>query len=276
MTQLTVHDGTSPFDRIKQTRPDGSEFWSARKLQSLMAYARWENLQPALARAMQAASNTGMDVAGNFLRSQEVSGRRGPAREDYELTREAAYLLAMNGDPAKPEVAAAQAYFAARTVQAETIETRMPAVAESLANPATLSRLDILRMALESEEQRLQIEARNRELEPKADAYDTYMTAEGGHLVREVAKTLRQEWPGLRVHELFNFLVAERLLFRRSAPICGQNMYDAKSEHVPRHFLVTATTVQHSDGRLCAHTTVNVTPAGVELIRRRIRSRTVA
>lgn len=125
MSTLAHRDGSSPFDRIKQVRPDGSEFWRARQLQSLMAYARWENLQPALARAMQAASNTNMDVTSNFLRSQEVSQRRGPAREDYELSREAAYLLAMNADPAKPEVAAAQSYFATRTVQAESIENEL-------------------------------------------------------------------------------------------------------------------------------------------------------
>ncbi|MGZ9830199.1 phage antirepressor KilAC domain-containing protein [Tsukamurella ocularis] len=36
------------------------------------------------------------------------------------MTRFAAYLIAMNGDPRKPEVAAAQAYFAIRTREAET------------------------------------------------------------------------------------------------------------------------------------------------------------
>jgi DNA-damage-inducible protein D len=124
VSELIKASGRSPFDRIKQARPDGSEFWSARALQGLMGYRRWENLGPVIARAMQGASNTAMDVTGNFLRSQEVSGTRGPAREDYELSRRAAYLVAMNGDPNKPEVADAQAYFAERTHQAEVIEQR--------------------------------------------------------------------------------------------------------------------------------------------------------
>ncbi len=43
--------------------------------------------------------------------------------EDYELSRFACYLVAMNGDPRKSAIASAQAYFAIRTRQAERIET---------------------------------------------------------------------------------------------------------------------------------------------------------
>lgn len=39
--------------------------------------------------------------------------RAGRPREDVILTRRAAYLVAMNGDPRKTEVAFAQQYFAA-------------------------------------------------------------------------------------------------------------------------------------------------------------------
>lgn len=124
---LTPAGAASPFDRIRQVRADGSEFWSARRLQGLMGYTKWQNLYTVVARAMQAASNTGMDVARDFLQVAQVTdaGNLGPKnREDYELTRQAAYLVAMNGDPNKPEVAAAQAYFATRTQQAELVEQR--------------------------------------------------------------------------------------------------------------------------------------------------------
>ena len=112
--------GSSPFDKIRRTDAYGREYWLSRELQPLMGYSRYENLAPAMNRAMISARNQGMDVEGVFLRSQEnPSELGGRPREEYRLTRAAAYLLAMNGDPKKPEVAAAQYYFTFMTRRAE-------------------------------------------------------------------------------------------------------------------------------------------------------------
>ncbi|MBM4603131.1 hypothetical protein GS575_09305 [Rhodococcus hoagii] len=146
--EVDVHDSTalapnstgSPFDAIRQVRPDGSEFWSARALMPLLGYSAWRNFRVPLERAMTSAGNQGHDVIVNFAGSRKAS-RTNPA-EDFQLSRFAAYLVAMNGDPNKPEVAEAQAYFAIRTREAET-------------RPA--SQLDILRAAID------QIEVAQRE-----------------------------------------------------------------------------------------------------------------
>ncbi|MFW9060343.1 BRO family protein [Corynebacterium striatum] len=137
-----ISEPPSPFDAIKNTDTEtGTEFWSARDLMPLMGYPRWNEFKVPLERAMKSAEVQGNDVATLFRGSAEKTSGR--PREDFHLTRFAAYLVAMNGDPNKPEVAAAQAYFAVKAREAET----RPAF-----NPAQLTRRDILTMALEAEE----------------------------------------------------------------------------------------------------------------------------
>lgn len=118
----SVPDSPS-FDLLRQTRADGSEFWSARDLMGPLGYDRWENFAAAIERAKAAAQNQGIDAADAFPQVTQVrdAGNLGVQRRaDVELSRFAAYLVAMNGDPRKPEIAAAQSYFAVKTRQAET------------------------------------------------------------------------------------------------------------------------------------------------------------
>lgn len=198
-------EGLSPFDRLRD--PDNR--WSTRKLQILMGYSRWENLAPALKRAMISARNEGLDVEDNFLRSQEVAGQRGPAREDFRLTRHAAYLLAMNGDPSKPEVAAAQTYFARKTREAET-RSQAPALPQDYE--------EALVHLLSKVRENKQLESRVRELEPAAQSWQTLAAAEGDYSVADAAKFLSRDG-GIATgrNRLFNTLLEFRWTYRQQA-----------------------------------------------------------
>ncbi|OMC11147.1 hypothetical protein A5734_24320 [Mycolicibacterium fortuitum] len=168
MSELETTGDQSPFDAIRRLRADGSEYWSARDLMPVMGYGAWREFKVPVDRAMKSATNQGVDVEKNFGRSTKVSGQRGPAAEDYELTRFAAYLVAMNGDPNKPEVASAQAYFAIRTRQAETsqaIDLSDP-LAVIAAESARVSRaVEIARgerIRAEKAEKKLEVEQKRR------------------------------------------------------------------------------------------------------------------
>lgn len=121
--QSQAWGSASPFDTIRRSRPDGSEYWMARELMPLQGYGKWERFASAIDRAKIAAANTGVDVSTAFVQVTQLpgAGNLGDQRRyDYELSRFACYLVAMNGDPRKPEVARAQAYFAVRAREAET------------------------------------------------------------------------------------------------------------------------------------------------------------
>lgn len=109
----------SPFEEGRITCPQGGEDrWSARWLMGKMGYPRWNEFEQVIERAKQAAHNQGFNVNTLFRANTEKTGGR--PQTNYRLTRFAAYLVAMNGDPRKPEVAAAQEYFVVKTREAET------------------------------------------------------------------------------------------------------------------------------------------------------------
>lgn len=58
-----------------------------------------------------------------------------------------------------------------------------------------LSRMDILKMAIASEEERLKLETENKELKPKAEVYDKVLTPEHTMGIQELTSSIRGNYP---------------------------------------------------------------------------------
>ena len=118
---------------------DSQDAWRARDIMGGLGYAQWRRFRDALARAYQSCEATGDDPSLHFRIGDGSSAwtpgevfadagknpKGGRPSEDVILTRRAAYLVAMNGDPRKTEVAFAQHYFALATRSLEILRQRM-------------------------------------------------------------------------------------------------------------------------------------------------------
>ncbi len=104
------------------------ECWSARELQSLLGYSKWENFSKVIEKAKESCVNAGGTVSDHFPDIRKtIAMPKGAEKEidDILLTRYACYLIAQNGDSRKPEIAFAQNYFAVQTRRSEIIEQRL-------------------------------------------------------------------------------------------------------------------------------------------------------
>ncbi len=117
------------FDDIKQTDGEKTEFWSARDLQKILDYDKWENFYKVIKKAKLSFNTSGLSVSNtindHFLEVRKmVELGSGATREveDYQLSRYACYLTAQNADPSKKPVAIAQAYFNIQTFRQEQFD----------------------------------------------------------------------------------------------------------------------------------------------------------
>ncbi len=113
------------FESAAHVDDDGVQFWMARELAPLLGYEQYRNFKPVVAKAAEGAARIGESQDDHFAHIRKmVPIGSGAEREidDIELTRLACYLIAQNGDPAKPEIAAAQMYFAVQTRRQEVAD----------------------------------------------------------------------------------------------------------------------------------------------------------
>ncbi|MCB1288632.1 MAG: phage antirepressor [Mycobacterium sp.] len=122
-----------------------------------------------------------------------------------------------------------------------------------------ITRLELIQIAHNAETERLALEAENKVLAPKAEAYDSFLDATGKYGVGAVAKMLgkSQNW-------LF------RELRNRDVFIAKGSMRNTPYQKYMHHFEVIPHEYERSNGELgCSYTTY-VQPSGIDFIRKRL------
>lgn len=113
------------LEAAKRQTSSGDEYWNARDINELFGYPHWREFENLINRAREALKNNGIDPSHQIVLTHKMMevGKGGRVKgDDFFLSRSACYLIAMNGDPGKSEIAGAQAYFAIKTRQMEILE----------------------------------------------------------------------------------------------------------------------------------------------------------
>lgn len=106
-----LEDCNISFEDFKNQ--NGITYWWASDMMSMLGYPNMKSFQKVLDRATKALVSLNIPHYDNIITfKREINGIE---QVDFKLTRFACYLVAMNADPKKPEVARAQAYFIQQT-----------------------------------------------------------------------------------------------------------------------------------------------------------------
>ncbi len=128
MKKEEIKKMTWDFESFSQKMDNWIEFWFARDLQHLLWYKEWRNFLKIIIKAKISLETSWEKVEDHFVEvNKMVKLWLWSQREvdDIMLTRKACYLIAMNWDTTKSEIAFAQQYFVLQTRKVEIIEQRL-------------------------------------------------------------------------------------------------------------------------------------------------------
>ncbi|WP_181997116.1 phage antirepressor KilAC domain-containing protein [Corynebacterium diphtheriae] len=237
---MSKHDGAGS-QIIPLVNNDGIQAVLGRDLHDFLEvkerYTQW------IARHIEKYSfSEGQDFIRDFGKS--TGGR---PLENHVLSMDMAKELAMLQGNAKGKQA--RQYF---------IECEKKARAPKI-NGAELTRLELIQIAMSAETERLALEAKNKELAPKAEAFESFIDSTGKYSIGAVAKML-----GMGQNKLFRELRNRGVLISKGA------MRNTPYQQYMHHFEVKAHEYERSSGEMgCSYTTY-VQPSGIDFIRRKL------
>ena len=109
MTELQIFNADPNKSLFEQfSHENDLTYWLASDLMKFLGYEKMADFQKTILKAQKICINLNIDVTDNFNKVENDEGA-----SDIKLSRFACYLVAMNADTRKSQVAKAQVYFAA-------------------------------------------------------------------------------------------------------------------------------------------------------------------
>lgn len=230
---------------IPLTERDGVQAVMGRDLHTFLGvnsnYREW------FPRMVEYGFEEGKDYASKNRRVQDSLGREREAT-DHIITLDMAKEIAMIQRTERGKQA--RQYF----IEVEK-QARRPKI-----DGSEITRMELIQIAMNAETERLALEAKNKELEPKADAYDTFLSADGAYSIGAVAKML-----GKSQNKLFELLRNDGILIAKGA------MRNTPYQKYMHHFHVKAHEYERKDGTRGTSYTTTVQPSGIDFIRKKLR-----
>lgn len=184
----------------------------------------------------------------------------GGAQEMTIVSEAGMYEVVIRSD--KPEAATFRRWITAEVLP-QIRKTGSYAPAPMFQLPQTYS--EALRALAREVEAREAMETYAKELEPKAGAYDQYLSGDGTYSVGTVAKML-----GLRPNKLFQDLRNAGVLIAKGA------MANTPYQKYMHHFAMKAYPYTRTDGTIGTSYTTRVQPTGVDFVARKLGRQIVA
>jgi len=85
--QLPIPPANNTFERIKRSRADGAEFWSARDLARVLEYSIFRNFLPIIEKAKEACAKSGHAVVDHFAEMRNMVGSTEVAANLFRATQ---------------------------------------------------------------------------------------------------------------------------------------------------------------------------------------------